>query len=166
MLIIMPTYLLRDAGLTYRQRILVISAFYTSFLITALAIPLSVLLFVDSISDIALIFAHVKVCSLLHLLTSANRDMQQQPATSLMVANLLVVVSFVHRYFRASRADLDQPAAEFTTIDLSYLTNDRSRSMANASPIATSAMTSTQKGLVCEVARISTQLSNNMPPSH
>jgi hypothetical protein len=63
MLIIMPTYLLRDVGLTHHQRILVISAFGASLLITTLAIPLSVLLSVDPVSDVTLIFGHVKVCS-------------------------------------------------------------------------------------------------------
>jgi hypothetical protein len=53
--------------------------------------------------------------------------MQQKPATSLIVANLLVIVSFMYRYFRSSGADLDQPAAEFgaeftTVIDLNQLT--------------------------------------------
>ncbi|OAX34815.1 hypothetical protein K503DRAFT_417163 [Rhizopogon vinicolor AM-OR11-026] len=109
MLVIMPIYLLRDVRLTHHQRILVISAFSASLLVTAMAIPLSVLLFVAPTSDATLIFAHVK------------------SATSLIVANLLVIVTFMYRYFRGSGADLDQPpggfGAEFTTvIDFNQLT--------------------------------------------
>lgn len=63
MLVTTHTYLLQDVKLTHRQRILVISAFYASVLITAIAIPLCVLLFVDSASDATLIFVHVKVCN-------------------------------------------------------------------------------------------------------
>jgi len=63
MLVATLTYLLRDVKLTHHQRILVISAFYASGLITAIAIPLCVLLFVDSASDATLIFVHVKVCN-------------------------------------------------------------------------------------------------------
>ncbi|KAG1739386.1 uncharacterized protein EDB91DRAFT_1024408, partial [Suillus paluster] len=79
MLVIMPTYLLRDVGLTYHQRILVTSVFCASLLTTAMAIPLSVLLLVAPVSGTALIFAHVK------------------SATSLIIANLLVIISFVYR---------------------------------------------------------------------
>ncbi|KAG0696933.1 hypothetical protein DFH29DRAFT_767863, partial [Suillus ampliporus] len=79
MLVIMPTYLLRDVGLTSHQRILVTSVFCASLLNTIIAIPLSVFLFVAPVSKAALTFAHVK------------------SATSLVIANLLVIVSFVYR---------------------------------------------------------------------
>lgn len=56
-------------------------------------------------------------------LTFADHVMRQKSATSLIVANLLVIVSCMYRYFRDSGADLDEPTAEFTTaIDLSHLT--------------------------------------------
>lgn len=56
-------------------------------------------------------------------LTFADHVVRQKPATSLIVANLLVIVSFMYRYFRGSGADLDDPTAEFTTaIDLNHLT--------------------------------------------
>jgi hypothetical protein len=61
MLVIMPTYLLRDVRLSHHQRILVISAFYASLLVSAIAVPLSVLLFVAPLSDVTMIFGHVKV---------------------------------------------------------------------------------------------------------
>lgn len=98
--------------------------------------------------------------------------MPQQPATSLMVANLLVIVSFVYRYFRGgSGTDLDQPmvelGAEFTTVvDLSQLTVGRSWSMANGVSRATDAITSIQKGSVSEAVAKSTQLSSSISPSH
>jgi hypothetical protein len=127
MLVIMPIYLLRDVRLTHHQRILVISAFSASLLVTATAIPLSVLLFVAPMSDATLIFAHVKVCNYMCFLTSTNHTVRQKPATSLIVANLLVIVTFMYRYFRGSGADLDQLSggfgAEFTTvIDFDQLT--------------------------------------------
>lgn len=75
MLVIMPIYLLQDIGLTHHQRILVISAFCASLLITVIAIPLSVSLFVNSISDTTLILGHVKVCSFFCFLTLAYHDM-------------------------------------------------------------------------------------------
>jgi len=143
-LVIVPTYLLRDVGLTPHQRVLVISAFYGSLLITAIAIPLSVLLFVHPISDAAMIFGHVK------------------PATSLMVANLLAMVSFVYRYFRDSRADLDQPAAEFTSVvDLSQFPTSW-----GTAHTATGATVSVQKGSVLEVDGKSPQLSSDISLSH
>ncbi|OJA08403.1 hypothetical protein AZE42_00999 [Rhizopogon vesiculosus] len=146
-LVIVPTYFLRDVRLTSHQRILVISAFYASLLITAIAIPLSVLLSVEPFSDATLIFGHVK------------------SATSLMVANLLVIVSFVYRFWR-SGADLDQPGAEFTSVlDLSQLT-DRSQSMANTATTATGATASTQTGSVFGMNGKSTQLSSDISPLH
>ncbi|KAG2123086.1 hypothetical protein DEU56DRAFT_696712, partial [Suillus clintonianus] len=79
MLVIMPTYLLRDVRLTHHQRILVTSVFCASLLSTAISIPLSILLLVHPVSKAAMTIAHAK------------------PATSLVIANLLVIVSFVYR---------------------------------------------------------------------
>lgn len=59
----MATYLLRDIGLIHHQRIFVILAFHASLLVTVIAIPLSVLLFVAPTSNATLIFGHVKVCN-------------------------------------------------------------------------------------------------------
>ncbi|KAG2336202.1 hypothetical protein BDR05DRAFT_897037, partial [Suillus weaverae] len=131
MLVITPMCLLRDIGLTHHQRILVTSVFCASLLNTAISIPLSILLLLAPTSQAALIFGHVK------------------PATSLVIANLLVIVSFVYRYMRNSRADLDQPAAtraaEFSTfVDLEQLTMDRNWSIAQTSSVATCTMVSTQ----------------------
>ncbi|KAG1729001.1 hypothetical protein EDB19DRAFT_1744696 [Suillus lakei] len=139
MLVIMPTYLLRDVRLTHHQRILVTSVFCASLLNSAISIPLSILLFLAPTSKAALIFGHVK------------------PATSLVIANLLVIVCFVYRYLRNSRADLDQPAAtraaEFTTfIDLDQLTVDRNWSIAYTSSIVTCSMVSTQVHSTSQVA--------------
>ncbi|KAG1771894.1 hypothetical protein EV702DRAFT_635154 [Suillus placidus] len=131
MLVITPMYLLRDVGLTHHQRILVTSVFCASLLTTAISIPLSILLLLAPTSQAALIFGHVK------------------PATSLVIANLLVIVSFVYRYMRNSRADLDQPAAtraaEFSTfVDLDQFTMDRNWSIAQTSSVATCTVVSTQ----------------------
>jgi hypothetical protein len=63
LVIILPVYYeMLGSRFTHHQRILVTSAFYASLSITAIAIPLSVLLSVDSISDA--IFGHVKVCAI------------------------------------------------------------------------------------------------------
>ncbi|KAG2068209.1 hypothetical protein BDR04DRAFT_788991 [Suillus decipiens] len=136
-LVITPMYLLRDIGLTRRQRILVTSVFCASLLNTAMSIPLSTFLFLTPVSKATLIFAHVK------------------PATSLVIANLLVIVSFVYRYLHNSGEDLDQPAAtrpaEFSTfIDLDLLTVDRPWSITQTSSIARCTTDSTQVHSTCQ----------------
>jgi hypothetical protein len=80
---------------------------------------------------------------------------QKKSATSLMVANLLVIVSFVYRYFRDSRADLDQPA-EFTSVNLSQFPT--SRGTANTT---TGATVSIQKRSVFEADGKSPHLSSD-----
>ncbi|KAG2122440.1 hypothetical protein BD769DRAFT_1360592, partial [Suillus cothurnatus] len=137
MLVVTPKYLLRDVGLTRHQRILVTSVFCASLLNTAMSIPLSILLLLAPISKATLIFGHVK------------------PATSLVIANLLVIVSFVYRYLRNSRADLDLPvttrAVEFSTfIDLDQLTVDKQSSIAQTSSTAMCTMVSTQAHSPCQ----------------
>jgi hypothetical protein len=82
-----------------------------------------------------------------------------------MVANLLVIVSFVYRYLQGSRADLDQPAAEFTTVIELTGTMDRNQSMANSASTGTGATTSIQNGSVFEVVGKSTRLLSNISPS-
>ncbi|KAG1883927.1 hypothetical protein F4604DRAFT_1574957, partial [Suillus subluteus] len=139
MLVITPMYLLRDVGLTRHQRILVTSVFCASLINTAVSIPTSILLLLGPISEATLIFGHVK------------------PATSLVIANLLVIVSFVYRYLRSSRADLDQPAAtravEFSTvIDLDQLTVDKHWGTAQTSSLAMCTMASTQVHSTCQGA--------------
>lgn len=148
MLVITPMYLLRDVRLTRHQRILVTSVFCASLLNTAVSIPTSILLLLDPISRATLIFGHVK------------------PATSLVIANLLVIVSFVYRYLRSSRADLDQPAAtravEFSTfIDLDQPTVDKHWSNAQTSPIAMSTMAPCQVHSTCQGTGKFSELSND-----
>ncbi|KAG1842760.1 hypothetical protein DFJ58DRAFT_665712, partial [Suillus subalutaceus] len=157
MLVITPMYLLRDVGLTRHQRILVTSVFCASLINTAVSIPTSILLLLSPISEATLIFGHVKVCTYFCFFTPTDRDIPQQPATSLVIANLLVIVSFVYRYLRSSRADLDQPAAtravEFSTvIDLDQLTVDKHWGTAQTSSLAMCTMASTQVHSTCQGA--------------
>ncbi|KAG2745006.1 hypothetical protein P692DRAFT_20955462 [Suillus brevipes Sb2] len=131
MLVITPMYVLRDIRLIRPQRILVTCVFCASLLNTAVSIPLSTFLLIAPKSKTTLIFGHVK------------------PAISLVIANLLVIVSFVYRCMRKSKANLDRRgasgAAEFSTcVDLDHLTVDRCWSIAQTSSTATCTMVSTQ----------------------
>ncbi|KAG1759862.1 hypothetical protein EDD22DRAFT_781958, partial [Suillus occidentalis] len=133
MLVITPMYVLRDIRLIRPQRILVTCVFCASLLITAVSIPLSTLLLIAPKSKTALIFGHVK------------------PTIALVIANLLVIVSFVYRcmrYFKVNRLNRTgaSGAAEFSTcVDLDHLTVDRHWSIAQTSTTtATCTMISTQ----------------------
>ncbi|KIK45020.1 hypothetical protein CY34DRAFT_574290 [Suillus luteus UH-Slu-Lm8-n1] len=132
MLVVTPMYVLRDIRLIRPQRILVTCVFCASLLITAVSIPLSTFLLIAPKSNTALIFGHVK------------------PATALIIANLLVIVSFVYRCMRYSKENrLSQTgasgAAEFSTcVDLDHLTMDRHWSIAQTSSTTACTMISTQ----------------------
>ncbi|KAH7914270.1 hypothetical protein BJ138DRAFT_1144220 [Hygrophoropsis aurantiaca] len=108
-LVVMPWRLLRDIKLSDNRRILISCAFSASLLITVVTILHSVLLFGNP-STVTVAIAHIKA------------------AISLIVCNLLVIVTFVYRAFRKfGGVDLDhsfvgsEPLV-FTSIDLAQLT--------------------------------------------
>ncbi|KAG2358249.1 hypothetical protein BDR07DRAFT_1418137 [Suillus spraguei] len=90
-LVIAPLQLWKNVGLSRSRKILVLSSFGASILITAITIPHSVVLILfSSMTITTLIFAHVKA------------------AVSLIVCNLLVIVTFAYRVFSKETCDLDQ----------------------------------------------------------
>ncbi|KAH7920471.1 hypothetical protein BV22DRAFT_1198873 [Leucogyrophana mollusca] len=108
-LVAMPFRLLRDVKLSNNRRILISSAFSASILITIITIFHSVLLF-GTPTALTVAVAHVKA------------------AASLIVCNLLVIVTFMYRAFRRfGGVDLDHSfigsgRLDFTSIDLNQLT--------------------------------------------
>ncbi|KAG0707960.1 hypothetical protein DFH29DRAFT_843976 [Suillus ampliporus] len=88
-LVVAPLQLWKNVGLSRSRKILVLSSFGASLLITAVTIPHSVILF-KPVSETTLIFAHVKA------------------ALSLIICNLLVIVTFAYRVFSKETVDLDQ----------------------------------------------------------
>ncbi|KAG1741458.1 uncharacterized protein EDB91DRAFT_330028 [Suillus paluster] len=89
LLVAAPLQLWKNVGLSRSRKILVLSSFGASLLITGITIPHSVILF-HPLSETTLIFAHVKA------------------ALSLVICNLLVIVTFVYRVFSKETVDLDQ----------------------------------------------------------
>ena len=63
-LVALPVHLWKDSGLSRGRKILVLSAFSSSLLLTAITIPHSITLFKIHTPS-SLIFAHVKVSTLL-----------------------------------------------------------------------------------------------------
>ncbi|KAJ8582511.1 hypothetical protein M405DRAFT_561386 [Rhizopogon salebrosus TDB-379] len=99
-LVAAPLVLWRDIGLSRNRRILILSAFGASLLITAVTIPHNIML-MSFQGGTTIIFAHVKA------------------ALSLVICNLLVIVSFVYRVCRKEAVDLDQSFTShglFTTV--------------------------------------------------
>jgi hypothetical protein len=91
-LVATPLQLWRNAGLSRSTKILVLSSFSASLLITAVTVPHSIILIgVHGVGKVTIIFAHVK------------------SALSLVVCNLLVIVTFVYRVWWKETFDLDQP---------------------------------------------------------
>lgn len=88
-LVAAPLHLLKNTGLSRSRKILVVSSFGASILITVITIPHAVILF-SPVTEITLIFAHVKA------------------AVSLIVCNILVIVTFAYRVFSKETYDLDQ----------------------------------------------------------
>ncbi|KAH7906776.1 hypothetical protein BJ138DRAFT_579965 [Hygrophoropsis aurantiaca] len=110
-LVALPFALLRGVRISRNARILILCAFSASILITAVTIAFSALLFVPSLGMTALIVAHV------------------QAALSLLICNLLVIVTFAYRmrHKNDDNGDLDHSYAisddtgmvQFTTVVLS-----------------------------------------------
>ncbi|KAG2352952.1 hypothetical protein BDR07DRAFT_1367721 [Suillus spraguei] len=90
-LVIMPLHFWKNVGLSRSRKILVMSSFGASILITAITIPHSVVLILFSlVADTILVIAHVKA------------------AVSLIVCDLVVIVTFAYRVFSKDTCDLEQ----------------------------------------------------------
>ncbi|KAG2340978.1 hypothetical protein BDR05DRAFT_888978 [Suillus weaverae] len=88
-LVAAPLQLWKNVGLSRSRKILIMSSFGASILITAITIPHSVILFGPP-TETTLIFAHVKA------------------AVSLIICNVLVIVTFAYRVLSKETCDLDQ----------------------------------------------------------
>ncbi|KAG2069005.1 hypothetical protein BDR04DRAFT_1056138 [Suillus decipiens] len=102
-LVVVPLYLLGTIGHPRSSMILVQFVFGASLLVLAFTIPHSVLLLHDIFNTNALMFAHIKV------------------AFSLIICNLLVIVTFLYRVYLKDTSDINQPLASngvFTSIIL------------------------------------------------
>ncbi|KAG6334463.1 hypothetical protein ID866_4625 [Astraeus odoratus] len=95
-LVALPIRLLADAKLSRSGRILIQSAFSASLLITVVTVVHSVALLKDTSSGTFLL-GNVRT------------------AVSLVVCNLLVIVTFVYRVCYKGQRDLEEAAMEFTT---------------------------------------------------
>ncbi|KAG2137423.1 uncharacterized protein EDB93DRAFT_1091222, partial [Suillus bovinus] len=97
-LVAIPLYLLKNVGLSHSKKLLVQSAFGSSLLITAITITHSVLLISNFYSTITLMFAHLKV------------------ALSLIICNVLVIVTFLYRVCSKDTSDFNRSNGVFTTV--------------------------------------------------
>ncbi|KAG2146298.1 hypothetical protein DEU56DRAFT_787361 [Suillus clintonianus] len=88
-LVATPLHLWRKVGLSRSRKILVLSAFGASLLVTAITIPHSIIL-LKVHNTTTMIFAHVKA------------------ALSLIICNLLVIVTFLYRVYSKDTFDLHQ----------------------------------------------------------
>ncbi|KAG1723016.1 uncharacterized protein EDB91DRAFT_185476 [Suillus paluster] len=91
-LIVVPLQFWKNAGLSRTGRILILSTFGASLLITVITIPQSIMLF-RSATETTLFFAHVKT------------------TLSLVICNLLVIVTFAYRVCWKETLDPDQSFA-------------------------------------------------------
>lgn len=99
-LVTVPLHLLKNVRLSRSRKILVQSAFGASLLITAITITHSILL-LKVYNTTTLMFAHIKA------------------ALSLIICNLLVIVTFIYRVYLKDAFDLDRSFASngvFTSI--------------------------------------------------
>ncbi|KAG1769369.1 hypothetical protein EDD22DRAFT_164875 [Suillus occidentalis] len=90
-LVAAPLQLWRNVGLSRNQKILILSSFGASILITVITIPHSIVLF-RPMNETTLIFAHVKA------------------AVSLIICNILVIVTFAYRVLSKETCDIDHPS--------------------------------------------------------
>ncbi|KAG1741474.1 uncharacterized protein EDB91DRAFT_1130660 [Suillus paluster] len=101
-LVAAPLYLWKNVGFSRSRKILVLSSFGASLLITAITIPHSILL-LEVHTTTTLIFAHVKT------------------ALSLIICNLLVIVTFAYRVCLKETFDLDQSSGVFTSVVMAQI---------------------------------------------
>ncbi|KAH0834844.1 hypothetical protein J3R83DRAFT_10465 [Lanmaoa asiatica] len=102
----LPIWCLRDLSLKRKQKILVASAFSASMVISIVTIVEAVMLF-QSITSGSIVFEHVKV------------------ACTMIVCNLLVIVTFVYRILHNGETRFKDSIPEtnkivFTTVDLAH----------------------------------------------
>ncbi|KAG8216475.1 hypothetical protein J3R82DRAFT_6586 [Butyriboletus roseoflavus] len=83
----MPTFFLRDVQISRGQRVLLVTSFASSICITIITIPHSILLFLP-VSSTTLLMAHIKA------------------ALSVIICNLLVILTFIYRVFHKTDMDL------------------------------------------------------------
>lgn len=103
-LVAAPLYLWRNVGLSQSTKMLVLSAFSASLLNTAITIPYSIILLkVHNMGKITIILAHVKT------------------ALSLIICDLLVIVTFAYRVCWKESFDLDQSCGVFTSVVLTQM---------------------------------------------
>lgn len=102
-LVALPIWLLREAKLSWTRRILIQSVFSASICITIITIIHSVILLSETSSG-TLFFGHFK------------------SALSLLICNLLVIITFIYRVCHRDKIDLEQMEPVFprdlTTVDL------------------------------------------------
>lgn len=100
-LVAAPLYLWRNVGLSRNTKKLVLSAFGASLLNTALTIPHCIIILnVHKIDATIVVVAHIK------------------SALSLIICDLLVIVTFVYRVYWKETFDLDQSCEVFTSVVL------------------------------------------------
>ncbi|KAG2064209.1 hypothetical protein BDR04DRAFT_1146007 [Suillus decipiens] len=98
-LVATPVYLWRNVGLSWSTKILVLSAFSASLLNTVITIPHAmILLHVYNVNASMVIVAHIKI------------------ALSLIICNLLVIITFVYRLCWKKPVHLDQSCEVFTSV--------------------------------------------------
>jgi len=97
----LPIWSLRNINLGRKRRILISSTFSASMVINIVTVTQAVAFF-QSITSGSIVFEHVKV------------------ACSLIVCNLLVIVTFVYRILHKRKTGIEDSIAEtvFTTVDL------------------------------------------------
>lgn len=101
-LVVLPIWLLREAKLSWTRRVLIQSAFSASICITVITIIHSVILLNEASSGV-LFFGHFK------------------SALSLLICNLLVIITFIYRVCHRGKVDLEQMEPvpkDLTTVDL------------------------------------------------
>ncbi|KAG0704448.1 hypothetical protein DFH29DRAFT_997541 [Suillus ampliporus] len=114
-LIIAPLQFWKNAGLSRTGKILILSVFSASLLITAITIPHSIMLF-RSATETTLIFAQVKA------------------ALSLVICNLLVIVTLAYRMYWKETLDPDQSFASPGIFSSVIVTQFSINTISRASP--------------------------------
>lgn len=109
----LPVWFLRDMKLRRKRKVLISSAFSATMVINIVTVVEAVMLFQSDLTSGSIIFEHVKV------------------ACSMLVCNLLVIVTFAYRILHKGNMGIEDfmpetSKIEFTTVDLE-LTQETSR---------------------------------------
>ncbi|OAX31935.1 hypothetical protein K503DRAFT_750335 [Rhizopogon vinicolor AM-OR11-026] len=132
-LVAVPLYLWKNVGLSRGKKIMVLSAFSLSILITLITIPHSIFLF-RSHTHKTIIFSHVKA------------------GLSLIICNLLVIVTFVYCLFRKETFDLDQSFESPDIFTTSIIIVQSGRTISSQIPTVQSGPTKSKmedEGVIC-----------------